>query len=219
MAKARRKKAGSDVKTSPDQKAKSSAARATARRTPPISGTAQAKRNAAATSGVAAVARSGKTAVITWLVRSVAEGLKRRSETVAFAESCTGGLMSAFLVAQPGISDVYHGSIVAYSNDVKEAVLRVSPSLMKTVGVVSLPVARRMAGSARALMGTTWAVSITGIAGPGGGTPVKPVGTVCFGLRGPGIDRAEQRLFQGNRRAVQLASVETALRLLLAELE
>src|SRR5262245_30218944 len=126
------------------------------------------------------------------LVEELALTLRARGETVSFAESCTGGLLSSYLTSLPGVSDVYIGSVVAYSNRVKEDLLGVPFSLLKAVGAVSVPVALRMSGGARSLFRTTWAVSITGIAGPGGGTDQKPVGTVCFGLSGPGIEKTEQ---------------------------
>ena len=106
---------------------------------------------------------------------------------------------------------------MAYSNDVKERLLEVPSSLLKCVGAVSLPVARRMAIGARAAFHTTWAVSITGIAGPGGGSEQKPVGTVCFGVAGPGFEEqvdAEQAFFSGVRTQIQEASAEHALQML-----
>jgi nicotinamide-nucleotide amidase len=118
----------------------------------------------------------------------------------------------------PGVSDVYKGGIVAYSNEVKQKLLGVPAPLLCTVGAVSLPVAKRMAEGVREVLHSTWALSITGIAGPGGGSPLKPVGLVCFGLCGPGVDRALVRQFSGTRRQIQLRSARFALRLLLSEL-
>jgi PncC family amidohydrolase len=152
------------------------------------------------------------------LIEKVVAALRARGETVSFAESCTGGLLSSLCAAMPGVSDVYMGSIVAYSNAVKESLLDVPSSLLRSSGAVSLPVARAMARGVRTRIGTTWALSITGIAGPGGGSPAKPVGTVCVGVAGPALDKADQVHFAGGRSVVQLASAEYALRLLLAEL-
>jgi len=151
------------------------------------------------------------------VVRAI-EALRARGETLSCAESCTGGLLSAFLTTLPGVSDVYMGSIVAYSNRVKEDLLDVPSSLLRTVGAVSLPVARRMASGVRKSLGTTWALGITGVAGPGGGSPQKPVGTVCFGLSGPGVEWAEQHQLGGERREIQTASVLKALEILLVHL-
>lgn len=152
------------------------------------------------------------------LVEKVVERLRERGETVAFAESCTGGLVSSMFTALPGVSDVFVGSIVAYSNSVKMDLLDVPQSLLKVVGAVSLPVAKRMAHGVRTRLRTTWSLSITGIAGPGGGSVGKPVGTVCFGLSGPTLEVVDQQLFGGDRRAIQKASAEYALTMLLKEL-
>lgn len=152
------------------------------------------------------------------LVTQLAGALRSRGLTVGFAESCTGGLLSSMMAAMPGISDVFVGSIVSYSNHVKENVLGVPNSQLRTFGAVSLPVARSMAFGARAVLGVDWCVSITGIAGPGGGSMAKPVGTVCFGVRGPGVEKVIQEQFTGSRHVVQKASAEHALRLLLEEL-
>lgn len=159
---------------------------------------------------------------IQFLVQELAGRLRERQETVSFAESCTGGLLSALFTAEPGVSDVYIGSVVAYSNDVKTHLLGVPDSLLKSVGAVSTPVAMHMAKGVREAMKTTWSLSITGIAGPGGGSSLKPVGTVCFGLSGPGFEQgresSDQRHFSGDRRAIQMASAEFALKMLRNEL-
>lgn len=152
------------------------------------------------------------------LVEKVISALRARGETVSFAESCTGGLLSSLCTVLPGVSDVYMGSVVAYSNAVKASLLGVPVTQLRSSGAVSLPVARSMARGVRAAIGTTWALSVTGIAGPGGGSTDKPVGTVCVGLAGPAIDKAIQVHFAGSRSVIQLASAEHALRLLLAEL-
>jgi nicotinamide-nucleotide amidase len=152
------------------------------------------------------------------LVAKLTRLLRERNETVCFAESCTGGLLSASVASLAGVSDVYVGSIVAYSNQVKENFLGVPSSLIKTLGAVSTPVARHMAFGARSRFETTWSISITGIAGPSGGTPEKPVGTVCFGLCGPGLEKTEQKQFAGDRHDVQSKSAEFAILMLLGEI-
>ncbi len=152
------------------------------------------------------------------LVEALVKVLRERGETVSFAESCTGGLLSAAVTKMAGVSDVYQGSVVAYSYEVKEKLLGVPRDVLHSLGAVSLPVAQAMADGARSALDSTWAVSITGIAGPGGGTPQKPVGTVCFGVSGPNVEMAEQHNFSGDRREIQKASAEHALKLLLAEL-
>jgi PncC family amidohydrolase len=166
--------------------------------------------------------------------------LKKRRETVSFAESCTGGLVSSLVARVSGASAVFVGSVVAYANEVKESLLGVPKELIRQHGAVSEPVARAMAKGVCRQLQSTWAVSITGIAGPGGGTPEKPVGTVCFGLVGPNLDlpnfdlasdgdveqetgpsevHAETCRFKGDRTQIQTQSAIHALSLLLAELK
>ena len=131
------------------------------------------------------------------------EKLRGRGERVSFAESCTGGLVSARLAALAGVSDVYCGAIVAYANEVKTEILRVPESEIRNVGAVSLPVAVSMARGAKLVLHSEWAASITGIAGPTGGSPQKPVGTVCFALVGPRVEWSITKHFDGDRAAIQ----------------
>jgi nicotinamide-nucleotide amidase len=112
------------------------------------------------------------------------------ARTLAFAESCTGGALAARLVDQPGVSSVFRGGVVAYSNASKQALLGVPAGLLATHGAVSEPVAAAMATGARERFDADVAVATTGIAGPDGGTPQKPVGTVCFALAQVGGARA-----------------------------
>ncbi len=115
----------------------------------------------------------------------VLEQLRRRGQTLAVAESCTGGGLGAELTAVPGSSDVLLGGVIAYSNAIKHRVLGVPISLLEQVGAVSDPVAQAMAEGARRLTGSDWSLAITGIAGPGGGTESKPVGLVHLAVAGP----------------------------------
>lgn len=105
-----------------------------------------------------------------------------RGLTFAAAESCTGGLVNARLTSVAGSSDVVLGGVVSYSNSVKEKVLSVRAETLLSFGAVSEETAREMAEGVRRITGADIAVSVTGIAGPGGGTEKKPVGTVCFGV-------------------------------------
>ncbi|MDX9732037.1 MAG: CinA family protein [Bdellovibrionales bacterium] len=136
------------------------------------------------------------------MVRLV-ERLRERGQRLALAESCTGGLVSARLASLAGVSDVYNGGVVAYANHVKTEVLFVSDSLIRQQGAVSTSVAREMARGVRELLHSDWAASITGIAGPTGGTPQKPVGTVCFAIVGPGVEWSVTKQFDGDRAAIQ----------------
>ena len=116
------------------------------------------------------------------LVARVSSLLRERGMTLGTAESCTAGMIASRIADLPGSSDVLEGGIVSYSNKVKTAVLGVDPGVLEQYGAVSEQCARQMAEGARRALGCDVAVSVTGIAGPGGGTPEKPVGTVCFGL-------------------------------------
>ena len=156
---------------------------------------------------------------ITELARKVLDGARERNATLSTAESCTGGLIAGALTAIPGSSDVVEGGIVSYSNEVKQHVLQVSASDLERQGAVSEPVALQMAKGSRQVLSTTLAVSVTGIAGPGGERPGKPVGTVWFGISSPMGDHAEVVHFSGDRGAVRTQTVEHALRLLDDELQ
>ena len=134
--------------------------------------------------------------------------------TVATAESCTGGLVAGALTEVPGSSAVYVGGAVTYSDDLKTTLLGVDPALLRTFGAVSDAVAMAMASGARDVTGAGLAVSVTGIAGPEGGTAGKPVGTVWFGVAGAEGVRAEMRRFGGDRHFVRERAVMTALDLL-----
>jgi nicotinamide-nucleotide amidase len=111
--------------------------------------------------------------------------LRARGETLAVAESCTGGGLGAALTAVPGASDVFLGGVIAYANGIKESLLGVPADLLNRWGAVSDPVAQSMAEGVRERTGSTWALAVTGIAGPGGASPDKPVGLVHIALAGP----------------------------------
>ena len=134
---------------------------------------------------------------------------------IATAESCTGGLIAGCLTGIAGSSDVFERGFVVYSNEAKQEMLGVPPSLIARVGAVSEETALAMAAGALAHARADLAVAVTGIAGPGGGTPEKPVGLVhhACALRG-GSPRHLRAVFEGNREAVRLAALETALAML-----
>jgi len=134
------------------------------------------------------------------LASVVLEQLRQRGETLAVAESCTGGGLGAALASVPGASDVFQGGVIAYANAVKQGLLGVPAALLETHGAVSDPVAMAMAEGARRATGATWAIAVTGIAGPGGGTVEKPVGLVHIAVAGPGGCLSEGVRFGSSRR-------------------
>ena len=150
----------------------------------------------------------------TGLAEVAIEGLRRRGQTLATAESCTGGLVSARLTDVPGASDGFVGGVVSYSNDVKEHQLGVPLSVLVEYGAVSEEVARAMASGVRNRLAADWGIGITGIAGPTGGTEDKPVGLVHWAVAGPGGVWAEHRVFPGDRSVVREWSLNSALDLL-----
>jgi PncC family amidohydrolase len=144
--------------------------------------------------------------------------LARMRQSLAAAESCTGGAFGARLTAVPGASAVFRGAVVAYADAVKRDVLHVPGETLERHGAVSEETARAMAVGARRVLGSDLAVSLTGIAGPDGGTPAKPVGTVCIGLADGDASFSETRLFRGDREAVREQAAAAALRLILKHL-
>jgi len=137
------------------------------------------------------------------------EQLRRRGHTVAVAESCTGGGLSAALAAVPGASDVFLGGVIAYANSVKQELLGVAPELLETRGAVSDPVALAMAEGARRYTGATWALAVTGIAGPAGGSDDKPVGLVHIAIAGPAGSSSEAVRFGSSRGRRWIQTVTT----------
>ena len=147
------------------------------------------------------------------LVRALTE----KEMTCATAESCTGGGVGNAITAVAGSSAVFWGGVISYDNSVKHAVLGVPDEVLATKGAVSAECAAAMAEGARRLLKTDLAVSITGIAGPGGGSAEKPVGLVWFGLASKVGTTTEKKIFPGDREAVRTAAIEHALALLLGE--
>jgi nicotinamide-nucleotide amidase len=145
------------------------------------------------------------------LVEAVLDRCRARGLTLGAAESCTGGLFGGTVTEIPGASDVFAGAVVSYANAVKTGVLGVPEAVLAEHGAVSEPCALAMARGARRVLGCDVAVAITGVAGPGGGTAAKPVGTVCFAYAGPGFERAETLQVRGDRERVRLRSVARAL--------
>lgn len=137
---------------------------------------------------------------------------RARGLTICTGESCTGGLVAGLLTEIPGASDVLDRAFITYSNEAKTQMLGVDPVLIGAHGAVSEQVAQAMARGALQKSGASLAVAITGVAGPGGGTPEKPVGLVHFAVaRGDATRHAVRRFGEVGRTAIRLASVETAL--------
>jgi PncC family amidohydrolase len=139
--------------------------------------------------------------------------------TVATAESCTGGLLSGALTAISGSSAYFLGGIVSYDNKVKSGVLGVPPDLIEAHGAVSAQVALTMAQRVRALLGVDIGISVTGIAGPGGAVPDKPVGTTYMALVSDDFEEVQHFCFDGDREGNRSSSVREALMMLVSYLE
>ncbi|MBE7420180.1 MAG: CinA family protein [Ideonella sp.] len=155
------------------------------------------------------------------LVVELADALRARGARMACAESCSGGMIAAACTDLAGSSDWFERGIVSYSNEAKVALLGVPRALLDTHGAVSEPVARAMAAGVLASSGTDLAVAVTGVAGPGGGSAAKPVGTVWFGFAlrraDGGVELSSERCrFDGDRVQVRAATVTHALQGLLA---
>jgi len=145
--------------------------------------------------------------------------LRDRGATVATAESCTGGLIGSLLTDVSGSSDYVLGGVIAYANKVKQAVLGVHAETLASVGAVSRETALEMAHGARRLLGADYALAVTGIAGPSGGTPTKPVGLVYIALAGPGVARCERHVWDSDRVGNKMRTARRALQMLIEELD
>ncbi|MEB2334051.1 MAG: CinA family protein [Anaerolineaceae bacterium] len=145
------------------------------------------------------------------LEEQIGNALRERGLKIALAESCTGGLAGSRITDMPGSSDYFLGSLVAYAYDAKANLLDVSWNTLNTYGAVSQETVLEMARGARSAFGADIAVSISGIAGPGGGLPAKPVGTVWLGLVASNGEWTRMFLFPGSRVQVKAASADAAL--------
>ena len=141
----------------------------------------------------------------------VGRQLREGGLTLALAESCTGGLIGHRLTNVAGSSDYFLGGVVSYGNQAKLDLLRVAPEVLAEWGAVSPETAREMARGAKTAFGAHLGLAVTGIAGPGGGSPEKPVGTVYIGLATPHEVEVWHYLFHGSREAIKILSAQTAL--------
>ncbi len=144
----------------------------------------------------------------------VSELLRRRGLRLAVAESCTGGLVGHLITNVPGSSTYYMGSITAYTYEAKVRLLGVRWATLEKYGAVSKETVIEMACGVRRALAADVGLSVSGIAGPGGGTPEKPVGTTWIGLSAPGVDEAWRYQWDGDRLMVKEKTAEQALRLL-----
>lgn len=145
--------------------------------------------------------------------------LRRRGLKLATAESCTGGLIADRITDIPGSSEYFLGGFVSYAYEAKVACLGVSWDTLKAHGAVSRETVLEMARGARTALGADIAISVSGIAGPAGGLPEKPVGTTWIGLVAPDLEQAELFHWQGNRRENKEQSAQQAIRMLIEYLE
>jgi len=141
--------------------------------------------------------------------------LIHRGQTIAVAESCTGGGLGAELTSIPGSSEAFVGGVIAYSDRIKMDLLNVSEEALDRHGAVSKRVAEEMAAGARSVCKADWGIGITGVAGPGGGSAEKPIGTVWIAVVGPGSTTV-RIVFDGDRSQVREQATTQALEMLLA---
>ncbi|MGB5506211.1 MAG: CinA family protein [Sulfurovum sp.] len=152
-------------------------------------------------------------------VEKIIQKLTKKQKTISFAESCTGGRIAAAFTAISGASDVLHGSCVTYSNDIKHLWLGVTNEVLENHGAVSEPCVSQMLDGIQELAGSDYAIAVSGIAGPTGGTEFKPVGTVYVGIQTPFAQQVFHCNFSGPREAVQEQSTVFAIEKLAEVLE
>jgi len=139
------------------------------------------------------------------LTQKVIKTLTNKGQTISFAESCTGGRIAAAFTAISGASEVLHGSCVTYSNEIKHQWLGVTHEVLENHGAVSEPCVEQMLDGIQKMTGSDYAIAVSGIAGPTGGTEFKPVGTVYIGVKTPSVKQVFHCNFSGPREAVLLS--------------
>lgn len=150
--------------------------------------------------------------------RLIGESLREKGLKLALAESCTGGLLSSILTDVAGSSDYFLGSIVAYDNGVKQSELGVKAATLKKHGAVSKETAIEMARGVKKALGSDISAAVTGIAGPGGGSPEKPVGLVFIAVAKGRTTEAQRFVFKGGRKSIKKQSAEAALSMIVEAL-
>ena len=144
----------------------------------------------------------------------IGEILTKKNFTIACAESCTGGLLTSKLTDVAGSSAYVKGAVVSYTNEIKNKILHVNEETLEKFSAVSEQTAKEMAANVRQIFNTNIGVSITGIAGPGGGTAEKPVGTVYIGVSGANGEKIQRFQFSGSRTEIKEKSAESALKMI-----
>ena len=153
------------------------------------------------------------------LLQKIGNIFNKKNWTLAVAESCTGGLLSDIITDFPGSSKFFLGGVIAYSNQVKLDLLKVSSEMLRTNGAVSPEVALLMSLGIRNLLNSSVGVAITGIAGPDGGSEEKPVGLVYIAVTTPYVEVEERFDFSGTRREIKIQAAKTALELIIQALK
>ena len=141
--------------------------------------------------------------------------LKEKNLTLALAESCTGGKLASLITAIPGCSSYFKGGIVCYSNEIKQNILGVDSSVLEKHGAVSRPVVEAMIEGAKRIFNADCVIAISGIAGPGGGTPEKPVGTVWIAVAYKGLNKSKKFQFSQDRESNILSACNSGINMLL----
>jgi len=149
------------------------------------------------------------------IIENLIKTLSIRNQTVSFAESCTGGRIAAAFTAVSGSSAIFHGSCITYANQIKEQWLKVPKAILETKGAVSQECVKYMLKGMEKMAGSDYTLAVSGIAGPTGGTELKPVGTVYIGVRTPdGENEVHHCLFKGDRDQIQDQATSFAIELL-----
>jgi nicotinamide-nucleotide amidase len=148
----------------------------------------------------------------------IIEILKAKKESITFAESCTGGRVASAFTSISGVSSVFNGSIVSYSNEIKHKWLKVKEDTLIKYGAVSSQCVQEMLNGVCKLSNANYSIAISGIAGPIGGTDEKPVGTVYIGIKTPQKTIVKKYLFKGNRESIQNQATDISIELLLKNL-
>jgi len=148
----------------------------------------------------------------------IIDKLKEQNQTISFAESCTGGLIASAFTAISGVSSVFNGSLVTYSNEIKHKWLGVDNKILENFGAVSSRCVEEMLRGIKSMSSSDYAIAISGIAGPTGGSKLKPVGTVYIGIITPTNIKVEKFLFNGDRENIQKEAKNMAILMIYREI-